>query len=435
MSVFRHALIVALSLALGAHYLRWGQPGAALVCALSPVLLVARRRWCAQVVSLFLLVGAVVWFQTADAIVARRLALGAPWMRTAAILGALSLLCVLGAALLHTANARARSGAAPRTAAASTAAFVLVFVLCGLLQARLRDPVPLLLERIWPGFGWLQVFALAVYAAVVAEWLVGARSTAVIRSRLWLLFSIVFFAQLTLGLLGVEMLLMTGKLHLPVPAVILAGPLYRGEGLFMAILFLATVAIVGPAWCSWLCYVGAWDNLAASARRPRPGTRHYAGLRLALFAMVVAAAVGLRRLGIGGVEAAWLGVAFGLVGVGLMATASRRLGIMVHCTSYCPIGLAADLIGRLNPFRVRIGPGCNECRACSASCRYAALNIEHLRRRRPGITCTLCGDCLAVCDRNQIHYRFPDLSAGQARTVFFVLVAVLHAVFLGVARV
>ena len=54
-----------------------------------------------------------------------------------------------------------------------------------------------------------------------------------------------------------------GEMHLPVPALILAGPLYRGEGFFMLFLFLSTVLIVGPAWCSWLCYVGAWDNVSS----------------------------------------------------------------------------------------------------------------------------------------------------------------------------
>ena len=76
-----------------------------------------------------------------------------------------------------------------------------------------------------------------------------------------------FFAQFVFGVAGVERLLMTGQLHVPVPAVVVAGPLYRGEGLFMPILFAATLLLVGPAWCSYLCYVGSWDGLAATARR------------------------------------------------------------------------------------------------------------------------------------------------------------------------
>lgn len=299
----------------------------------------------------------------------------------------------------------------------------------------MSDPIPLLAERFLPGSGWLQVFALAVYAAVVAEWLVNARNTTKLRMRLWLLFSIVFFAQAILGVLGVERLLMTGKLHLPVPAIILAGPLYRGEGFFMPVLLLSTLLVVGPAWCSWLCYVGAWDNLAASARRPAKGARSITGLRIGFLVLVVAVALTLRWMGVGGVTASVLGGAFGLAGVGVMVRASRRRGIMVHCTTFCPIGLVSNLIGRINPFRIRIGEGCDECRACTASCRYAALGVADIRRRRAGFTCTLCGDCLSSCHRNQIHYRFPGLAPDRARRVFLVLVAALHAVFLGFARI
>ncbi|HDJ22855.1 MAG TPA: 4Fe-4S binding protein [Candidatus Aminicenantes bacterium] len=63
------------------------------------------------------------------------------------------------------------------------------------------------------------------------------------------------------------MFLMTGKLHLPVPALILAGPIYRGTLSFMLILFLVTIVLVGPAWCSHLCYVGAWDDIACRRKR------------------------------------------------------------------------------------------------------------------------------------------------------------------------
>jgi len=54
--------------------------------------------------------------------------------------------------------------------------------------------------------------------------------------------------------------------------------------------------------------------------------------------------------------------------------------------------------------------------------------------RRPGFTCTLCGDCLAGCKDNQIHYRFPGLGPLSARAVFTVIIVALHASFLGVAR-
>ena len=76
-----------------------------------------------------------------------------------------------------------------------------------------------------------------------------------LRALLWGGFSVIFFLQLALGLLGLNQMLMTGTSRLPIPALILAGPVYLGEGIFMLGL-LTTIAMVGPAWCSHLCYIG-----------------------------------------------------------------------------------------------------------------------------------------------------------------------------------
>lgn len=59
---------------------------------------------------------------------------------------------------------------------------------------------------------------------------------------------------------------MGGKLHLPIPAMILSGPLYRAELSFMNILFISTIVLSGPAWCSYLCYFGASDNYSVAAK-------------------------------------------------------------------------------------------------------------------------------------------------------------------------
>jgi NAD-dependent dihydropyrimidine dehydrogenase PreA subunit len=94
-----------------------------------------------------------------------------------------------------------------------------------------------------------------------------------------------------------------------------------------------------------------------------------------------------------------------------------------------------DLVGRLNPFRVRIGSGCTACGACTAACRYQALEPAHIAARRPGIACSLCGDCLPRCPHRQLHYSFPGISPARARTLFLVLVTAAHATFLGLGRI
>jgi polyferredoxin len=295
----------------------------------------------------------------------------------------------------------------------------------------------LLAERFVPGAGWIESLALAAYAAWLVGLLFDPADTARWRRRLWTLFSVVFFAQLAIGLGGVEQFLMSGKLHLPIPAMIVAGPLYRGAGIFMPILFCATVLLVGPAWCSYLCYVGSWDlNAAAARRRPRqlPWWRNW--FRGGVFALIGVTALGLRLAGVPGITATVLGLAVGVTGVGIILLASRRTGSMIHCTMYCPVGLAADVLGRLSPFRLRIrDDACTDCGACALRCRYGALRPEDIARRRPGLGCTLCGDCLAACRGRAVEYRFLRFSPATARSLFLVLVVSLHAVFLGVARI
>ena len=140
-------------------------------------------------------------------------------------------------------------------------------------------------------------------------------------------------------------------------------------------------------------------------------------------------------MGVSSVVATWLVLVFGIVGLGIIVWVSRRVGAMVHCTMYCPIGLTADILGKISPFRLRITDGCTECGACTLRCRYDALRLDDIQARQPGLTCTLCGDCLLSCKGKSIEYRFAGLAPQNARTIFLVLAVSIHAVFLGVARI
>ncbi len=297
---------------------------------------------------------------------------------------------------------------------------------------------PLLLaDRFLPGSGVVEILLLGWYGTWIFRLFDDPRRAPVIRRRIWSLFSAVFFLQLALGLAGFERFLMTGALHLPIPALIVAGPLYRGEGLFMPILYGTTLLLAGSAWCSHLCYIGAWDHACATSKHTPP-----AGLpavvpwfRAFTLAATVALALGFRHLGVGWEPAVATAAAFGLGGLAVLVLLSRRSGVMLHCTAYCPIGLLSTTLGRLNPFRIRIAPSCDACGACSRSCRYGALQPEHLARRTPGLTCTLCGDCLGACTRGNLGYAFPGLGQAAARRLFLAVIVILHTVFLGVARI
>jgi ferredoxin len=417
-----------------AHHLRFGQPGLVLLWICMAGLFLTRQAWARTVIMFALASAGLLWAHVGAQLVALRLAMGTEWLRPALIMSGLFGLTLCSMAQVHGRAARRWFSLGEGDAGPAAAAFLLSCGLLGLLHERAGLEL-LLLERYFPGYGWFEVFVLASYAAAVTRRLLDPGTAPRTRSLIWSLFSLVFFAQLFLGLLGAERMLMTGSLHLPVPALILAGPLYRGEGFFMLLLFLVSVVLAGPAWCSHLCYIGAWDDRVSrlsGSIRPLPGWTPR--LRWAILLLVLASAILLRLSGLPSGVALTAAVLFGLTGLLVMALFSARTGTMVHCTLYCPVGLASNLLGRISPWRMRLGPGCTSCGRCSMACRYNALSPADLERGRPGLSCTLCGDCVSACPHRVMGYRFPGLAPSTARSAFLVLIVVLHAVFLGVAR-
>ena len=425
------------SMLMAAHFSRVNNNWLALGCLLFPLILFSKRTWAMRLFQFFLVAGVAIWLERALFLINLRQRLRLPWLRLGIIITAVAFFTLLSALIFNKQKIRDLfkkgdpAAVIPAVSASLLTAGLLIFV-----QFKVKTPVMLLGDRFVPGLGWLEILLLTLYAGWVAEKILDPAKTAQVRARIWLLFSVVFFGQLILGIVGIEKLLMTGKLHLPIPAMIAAGPLFRGEGIFMIILFTSTVILVGPAWCSYLCYIGALDNLAAKGKkRPEelPKWRHAA--RIAILVLVIATALLLRWSGVPGIAATMVGAVFGLAGVGIMAWFSRKKGALVHCITYCPIGLAANIMGKINPFRLRISDTCNDCGACTIACRYEALTKEDIKKRRAGFTCTLCGDCLTRCNDKSIHFRFAGLKPETARKLFLVMVIALHAVFLGVARI
>ena len=429
------ALVILSSLLSAAHFARFGVFGAAAACLSVALLPFARRPW-----MLFVLRAALFGFffaacRTAVELVRLRVEIGAPWIRLAAIL---IVVCAVHATAFFVHFRQpvvARYIEEANRGAPSAAAFLLSALLLAIVQLE-APPGMLLLERFIPGGGWLEAFALALYAGFVVEKMTDAAAQPTWRRRIWLVFTIVFFVQLGLGLIGFDRFLMTGALHPPVPAVIAAGPLYRGGGFFMLILFATTVALVGPAWCSHLCYFGALDNWMADGKRsPRALPKWTPYARVSIVAVVMLTALLLRLFGVAAFGAALTALGFGMSGILLSVFISRRLGVMTHCAVFCPIGLFSNLFGKINPFRVRIDSGCTDCGRCTVACRYGALNTENIAARRPGFTCTLCGDCIGKCRGDMIEMRFAGLKGPGVRSAFLVLVTALHVLFLGTARI
>jgi polyferredoxin len=204
----------------------------------------------------------------------------------------------------------------------------------------------------------------------------------------------------------------------------------------MLILFSAATILVGSAWCSYLCYIGSWDNLASFVRKkPTTLPGWWNSARIGIFLVIILTALGLRLASVNASVVNGLTAAFGLAGIGVMALISRSNGTMTHCTVFCPIGLAADILGKISPFRVRFEEQCDGCAGCSSSCRYNALTKNDIDRRKPGLSCTLCGDCLSSCPKNALRYSLWKMHPEKARLVFVSLIVSLHAVFLGTARI
>jgi len=254
----------------------------------------------------------------------------------------------------------------------------------------------LLLDRFIPGTGgWLQTLIIAIYAGIIAFLLLSRQDTSGIRLRIWNLFSIVFFLQLLAGILISDIFLMSGELHIPVPALILADPIYRAGSWFMPILFLSTMTIAGPSWCSYLCYFGSWDGRAASSSaKAIPRSRKLKNMQISVFFLVILTAILMRLFRIDVKYAAITAIGFGLLGIVIMVTVSRKRSAMVHCTSWCPIGLLGNILGKISPFRIRIDDSCISCMQCSDVCRYGALGPKDMKAGKAGFSCTLCGAIL-----------------------------------------
>lgn len=310
-----------------------------------------------------------------------------------------------------------------------------------LLTARIAAGFEILLfDRFLPGLGVVQIAG----AAALGFWLTGKfldpATAPRWRRRTWLWLSVVFFGQLLLGLTVSPVFLMTGKLHFPVPMAIEGGLAYRGELSFMPILFLVTILLSGPAWCSQLCYMGGCDlNRARSGRgfkafsKPVKGRWHF---RLGSVLLVAAVALLLRFFGAPGWLVITLVAVWGTAGWLIVVFVSPRKRQMIHCNLFCPMGAIVSLLKWVNPVRLRFRKDrCTRCMRCARNCAYAAITAADVERGRPGRNCTMCGDCHSACPHGAVEYRFPGLGPSTARTAYRVVVLALFVTFLMLARI
>jgi polyferredoxin len=312
--------------------------------------------------------------------------------------------------------------------------FILTFILLSFVQVKVEKPM-ILAERFLKGGGWAEIFLISCWGAFVVNKMQDPLNVPRWRRITWTIFSFVFFTQLLIGLSGFDKFLMTGKLHLPIPMMILAGPVYRGQLSVMTILFLSTVILTGPAWCSQLCYFGAFDNLSAGGKTSREILKYKGAIKSTILVLIIAMAILLRWLNVDILAATLIAVAFGVGGIAVMIIYSVKRKKMVHCIMYCPIGTVVNVFRHVNPFRMYIDQSCSLCMNCTKFCKYDALNPVDIKNAKPAITCTLCGDCLSGCHHNSIKYKFLKMKPENARSLWLVLTISLHAACLALARI
>jgi len=313
-------------------------------------------------------------------------------------------------------------------------AYLITFVMLGFVQWKVDRPM-LLAERFIQGAGWIEIFLISLYAGWITNKMLDPAQSAKWRRITWTIFTIVFFGQLAIGLAGNEIFLMTGKLHLPIPVMILAGPVFRGSVSVMPILFLSTILISGPAWCSHLCYFGALDNLAAKGKTELKPIQNKFRIKHILLLLIILITVLLRLFDVNTKLTTAIAILFGILGIGIIIFVSRRRGKMIHCILWCPIGTLVNYMKLVSPFRMYIDDSCTNCMACTRYCNYDALGKSDIMNRKPGLTCTYCGDCLTSCKTDSIRYKFLSLSSMQARNTWIVLTISLHAITLVLARI
>ena len=400
-------------------------------CMLFALLVWRREAWIRQVTLVLLPLLAARWVWAAAQFVQIRMFMEQPWMRLACILLGVSLFTATAALLLEGKTgdawyARGRKRALMRTAAF----FGTIAILTPLLFVA---PQVFLTERFLPG--WAPPILLAGFWASWVASRLGTGMPRRVRAYSSGACSRWPFVQLALGLAGYGLFLMTGNLHLPVPGMILAAPLYRGGGLFMPILFGVSVLLAGAAWCSHLCYFGVWDTVAASGRKAVPPPRWMSRLRPVFFGLMLAVPAVLRLSGAPTGVSVALGLALGLLLLPVAVLLSRRYGSACYCLAVCPHGLVANWLGKIAPWRIRRTDACMHCLACIRVCRYGALTPERLKEGRPGPGCTLCRDCLSVCRHGGLAVTLYGKTCGAAESSFVVLLSIMHTVFLAVARV
>lgn len=429
--------VLLLIIVLGAHFFRAGNHLMAVCLAGLFFFHGSGSSWKTFVVGFVLAWGVMEWGAATRDLAVLRAHMGAPWMRGALILCLVASMTALGAVYTLRKAIRQKKESPGEPVVLQTVAFLLIFA--ALYALRATKPDVLLLERFSPRFGGMQIFLLAWYGGYIVDKLHNYRTSRKARKTIWLIFTLVFFGQLGLGVFGIPGVALSDALHIPIPAFIFFAPAYRGSFSMMPFLLIGATLLAGSAWCSLLCYFGSIEANLPSAKiiKKAPPWLETA-IRYGRPAILVAGcgtALALRYFGVTTEASLSLAAVFAALSFAIMLFVSKKYTGMVHCTAFCPIGWVVNLMGKLSPWRITVDKRmCDGCGACEKVCSYRAIHAENRERGGAGFSCSLCRDCIGVCPHNAIAVKNFLLPSRLSNGVFTVIVVVLHVLFLTAAR-
>ena len=182
-------------LLLAAHFLRYGEWGLCFAIVSLIALTFYRLAWVRWIVIAVLAIGVMVWADTGMNLINMRMAFGQPWDRLGLIIGSVIVLTAVAGSMLLTENGKNHFNR--DTELAVPLAIIFMFSTLTLALARQMASLPILLtDRFFPGWGWLQILLLGIYATWVGKKMLGTAKTSRIRSKIWGFFSLVFFTIL-----------------------------------------------------------------------------------------------------------------------------------------------------------------------------------------------------------------------------------------------
>lgn len=112
--------------------------------------------------------------------------------------------------------------------------------------------------------------------------------------------------------------------------MLIAEPIYRGEKSIMTLLFLSTIILPGPLWCSQLCYFGAVDNLFAKGKMKRRPIKNKMALKTTFLLLVIIGTIVLKLTGCSSLTATIAGASYGIIGIVVILIASNKNGKMIQ---------------------------------------------------------------------------------------------------------